>query len=93
MLGDRVQFQVRDASTASDDLRELIGGESAAGALVLTSIARGLRLFGDADHDAGIIDEALDGAPLAGVFCGSEVGPVGGTSFAHTSSATVVLFG
>ena len=93
MLGDRVQFQVRDASTASDDLRELIGGESAAGALVLTSTARGLRLFGDADHDAGIIDEALDGAPLAGVFCGSEVGPVGGTSFAHTSSATVVLFG
>ena len=92
-LGDVVQFLVRDAATASDDLRELVGGESAAGALVLTSTARGLRLFGDADHDAGIVDEALDGAPLAGVFCGSEVGPIGGTSFAHTSSATVVLFG
>ena len=92
-LGDVVQFLVRDAATATDDLRELVGGESAAGAFVLTSTARGLRLFGEADHDAGIVDEALDGAPLAGVFCGAEAGPVGGTSFAHTSSATVVLFG
>ena len=92
-LGDRVQFLVRDAGTAADDLRELLGDESAAGALVLTSTARGLRLFGEADHDAGVVDEALDGAPTAGIFCGSEVGPVGGTSFVHSSSATVVLFG
>lgn len=92
-LGDVVQFLVRDAATASDDLRELVGGESAAGAFLLTSVARGLRLFGEADHDAGIVEDALDGAPLAGVFCGAEAGPVGGTSFAHTSSATVVLFG
>ncbi len=92
-LGDRVQFLVRDAGTAGDDLRELLGGESAAGAFVLTSTARGLRLFGEADHDAGVVDEALDGAPSAGIFCGSELGPVGGTSFVHTSSATVVLFG
>lgn len=92
-LGDRVQFLVRDAMTASDDLRELVGGESAAGALVLTSTARGTRLFGAADHDAEIVDEALDGAPSAGIFCGSEVGPVGGAPFVHTSSATVVLFG
>ena len=92
-LGDRVQFMVRDAATASDDLRELVGGESAAGAFVLTSVARGLRLFGEADHDAGIVDEALDGAPVAGIFCGAEVGPVGGTAFVHSASATVVLFG
>ena len=92
-LGDRVQFMVRDAATASDDLRELVGGETAAGAFVLTSVARGLRLFGEADHDAGIVDEALDGAPVAGIFCGAEVGPVGGTAFVHSASATVVLFG
>ena len=92
-LGDRVQFLVRDAATAHDDLCELVGGESAAGAFVLTSVARGHRLFGEADHDAGVVDEALDGAPTAGIFCGAEAGPVGGTSFTHSGSATVLLFG
>ncbi len=92
-VGDTVQFLVRDATTAHEDLQELVGPESAAGALVLASSARGARLFGEPDHDAALVHEALDGAPVAGVVTGAEVGPVGGRSFVHGASATVVLFG
>ncbi|MFM7063974.1 MAG: hypothetical protein ACKO04_10860, partial [Actinomycetes bacterium] len=67
--------------------------ESAVGALVLASAARGARLFGESDHDAAVVHEALDGAPVGGLFTGAEVGPVGGRTFVHGSSAVVVLFG
>ena len=90
-VGSTAQFQVRDAASADDDLRHLVRGRSADGALVFTCNGRGTRLFGTADHDAGVVSGQLPGAPVAGMFCAGELGPVGGRNFLHGFTASVVL--
>nr|MDP9006656.1 FIST C-terminal domain-containing protein [Actinomycetota bacterium] len=91
-VGDTLQFQVRDADSADEDLRQLMASERADGALLFTCNGRGSHLFGSADHDAGIISDALGGVPLAGMSCAGEIGPVGGRSFLHGFTASVALF-
>jgi small ligand-binding sensory domain FIST len=87
-----VQYHVRDAGTADEDLRHLLSGQTADGALVFTCNGRGIRLFGQPDHDAQVIDDALDGAPAVGIFAAGEFGPVGGRNFVHGFTASVALF-
>jgi small ligand-binding sensory domain FIST len=91
-VGATVQFQVRDASSADRDLRDLIAGQQADGALLFTCNGRGLHLFGEPDHDASIVDAAVTGGATAGMFCAGELGPVGGRSFLHGFTASVALF-
>ena len=93
-LGATVQFQVRDAAAADDDLRDAFAtvDRTVTGTLVFTCNGRGSRLFGHPDHDAALISEATDGAPLAGMFCAGEIGPVGGRSHLHGFTAVSVLF-
>jgi small ligand-binding sensory domain FIST len=50
-------------------------------------------LFGEPHHDATVLSEALDAAPLAGMFCAGELGPIGGETFVHAFTASVALFG
>jgi small ligand-binding sensory domain FIST len=90
-IGATVQLQVRDAASADEDLRDLLLGRSANGALLFTCNGRGTHLFGDDDHDATIVSESLDNAPIAGMSCAGEVGPVGGRSFLHGFTASVLL--
>ncbi|MCY4192754.1 MAG: FIST C-terminal domain-containing protein [bacterium] len=91
-VGTTLQFQVRDAATADEDLRELMAGASAGSALVFTCNGRGTRLFEGPNHDAAVVHEALDRAPVAGMFCAGEFGPVAGRNFLHGFTASVVLF-
>jgi len=91
-IGTIVQFQVRDAASAHEDLHELLWGAAADAALVFTCNGRGAHLFEDANHDAEAVSEALAGAPIAGMFCAGEIGPVAGESFVHGFTASVVLF-
>lgn len=91
-VGTTVQFQVRDAATADEDLRELMADASAASALVFTCNGRGTHLFDGPDHDAAVVHEALQRAPVAGMFCAGELGPIGGRNFLHGFTASVVLF-
>lgn len=90
-VGSTVQFHVRDAATADEDLRALLAGASADAALVFTCNGRGRRLFAEPDHDARVVSEALGGAPVAGFFCAGEIGPVGGRNFLHGFTASVAL--
>lgn len=90
-IGATVQLQVRDAASADEDLRDLLNGRSAHGALLFTCNGRGTHLFGDDDHDATIVSESLDGAPVAGMSCAGELGPVGGRSFLHGFTASLLL--
>lgn len=90
-VGSTVQFQVRDADSADEDLRHLLDDRHAEAALVFTCNGRGTRLFGHADHDAGVVTASLPGAPIAGMFCAGELGPVGGRNFMHGFTASVVL--
>jgi small ligand-binding sensory domain FIST len=98
-VGQTVQFHVRDAASADEDLRHALqresaalGGRRPAGALLFTCNGRGSRMFDEPDHDAGLIATMLGDVPMAGFFCAGELGPVGGQNFLHTFTASIALF-
>jgi small ligand-binding sensory domain FIST len=95
-VGTTVQFQVRDAHAADEDLLALLAAATADrpadSALLFTCNGRGRRLFGDADHDARAVEAAVRSDAVAGMFCAGEIGPVGGRSFVHGFTASVVMF-
>jgi small ligand-binding sensory domain FIST len=95
-VGQTLRFHVRDAATADDDLHEALGRalrrRHPAGALLFTCNGRGTHLFGDADHDAGVVAEALGSSALAGFFAAGEIGPVGERAFVHGYTATLAIF-
>ena len=90
-VGTVVQFQVRDASTADAELRALLSGVDAAGALLFTCNGRGTAFFGTADHDAAAVADVSGGA-VAGMACAGELGPIGTRAFVHGFTASVLLF-
>jgi small ligand-binding sensory domain FIST len=93
-VGTTVQFHVRDADSADDDLRSLLGDQrrAPAGGLLFSCNGRGTRMYKDADHDVGVIHDVLGELPLAGLFCAGEIGPVGGQAFVHGHTASLALF-
>ncbi|MBS0169223.1 MAG: FIST C-terminal domain-containing protein [Nitrospira sp.] len=96
--GQTVQFQVRDAQSADEDLRVLLaashpGGRALPlGALLFSCCGRGKGLFGLPNHDAGVLGEQLGAIPVAGFFAQGEVGPVGGRNFLHGYTASIAMF-
>ena len=90
-IGDTLQFHLRDADSADDDLRALLTGRSADAALVFTCNGRGRALFGTPDHDALVVDDYLGPLPAAGMFCAGEFGAVGGRNFLHGFTASIAL--
>lgn len=95
-VGQTVQFQLRDAATAAEDLGEMLDvaiadGEPAA-ALLFSCGGRGSHLFGRPDHDLGMIRRRLGEFPLAGFFCNGEIGPVGRDNFLHGFTTSLALF-
>lgn len=95
--GQTVQFHVRDADTADEDLRDLLqtarrGGHRPAGGLVFSCNGRGTRMFPQPDHDARTLQAMAGPLALAGFFAAGELGPVGGTNFIHGFTASAVLF-
>ncbi len=90
-VGDTIQFQVRDAASADEDLRELLAGVESGGALVFTCNGRGTHLFGEPDHDAALVATVV-GPATAGMFCAGEIGPVGDRAFLHGFTASVAMF-
>jgi small ligand-binding sensory domain FIST len=97
-VGQTVQFQVRDAASADEDLHELLQIDLSAhesrpaAALLFTCNGRGSRLFDVPDHDAGVFRAEAGGIPLAGFFAQGELGPVGGQNCIHGFTASVVMF-
>ena len=98
-VGQTVQFHVRDAESADEDLRRALERASAAldgrrpaGALLFTCNGRGSRMFSEPDHDAALLAEMLGEIPMAGFFCAGELGPVGGQNFLHAFTASIALF-
>lgn len=92
--GQTVQFHVRDAASADEDLRGLLSaqtGSQPAGALVFTCNGRGMRLFDEPHHDARCVDECLGPMPTAGFFAQGEIGPIGDRTFLHGFTASIAL--
>lgn len=91
-LGTTLQFQLRDAVSADDDLRHVVAGHGADGVLLFTCNGRGTRMFAEPHHDAGVVAEVLGDPPAAGFFAAGEFGPVGGRNFVHGFTASMALF-
>jgi len=95
-LGKTVQFHVRDAQTAVEDLQLLLDAqqlvETPFAGLLVTCNGRGRNLFHEDDHDLTIIRERLGEVPIAGFFAAGEIGPIGGTSFLHGHTACLTMF-
>lgn len=96
--GQTVQFHLRDAKSASDDLHFLLATDRTKhrnpplGALLFSCCGRGEGLFGRPHHDSLVVQERLGSIPTAGFFAQGEIGPVGGRSFLHGYTASVVIF-
>ena len=95
--GQTVQFHVRDAQTAHDDLRQMMmqaatNDAAPLGGLLFSCNGRGLRLFDMPNHDVRGVLEAVPETPLAGFFAAGELGPVGGKSHLHGQTVSIVLF-
>jgi small ligand-binding sensory domain FIST len=97
-VGQTVQFHVRDAASADEDLTALLQSDRGnhprppGGALLFTCNGRGTRLFPEPNHDARVLGTIAGNVPLAGFFAQGELGPVGGRNFIHGFTASTVLF-
>ncbi len=97
--GQVVQFHVRDATSADEELRvtleryadSLEGGQPVS-ALLFECLGRGQYLFGTPDHDTEVFRSTVAPIPLTGFFCNGEIGPVGGTTFLHGYTSSFALF-
>jgi small ligand-binding sensory domain FIST len=96
--GQTVQFHVRDAQSASEDLNLMLAADRSRqttptlGALLFSCCGRGHGLFGRPHHDVTVVRERAGDIPVAGFFAQGEIGPVGGANFLHGYTASVALF-
>ena len=94
-VGQTIQFHVRYAETAHEDLQLLLDAQQLkgppVGGLLFTCNGRGRRLFEDPHHDVTTIRNRLGDIPLAGFFAAGEIGPVGDQSFVHGHTASLAL--
>ena len=98
-IGQNLQFQIRDASTASthfeQHLREKaaeLAGRTIYGSCLCDCIGRGTSLYGVPDHDVGIIHDIYPGLPIVGLFCNGEFGPSKNRTLLHGYAASFGLF-
>ena len=94
-VGSTVQFHVRDAASADEDLRVMLAPHArrdVRGAVLFGCNGRGTNMWPVAGHDVGVFRELFTGVPVAGCFCGGEFGPVSDTNFIHAFTASLALF-
>jgi small ligand-binding sensory domain FIST len=96
-VGQTLQFQLRDASSADLELRHLTEqrrktGRANFASLLFACNGRGRPLFGTPNHDAALLAETFGHHASAGFFCNGEIGPVGGRNFIHGYTASAALF-
>lgn len=93
-VGQKVQFQLRDADASREESRQLLRRQALRRAEPLTALlfaclGRGQGLYGEADGDVSLCREAFANVPIAGVFCNGEIGPVGSpTTHLHGYTAS-----
>ncbi len=98
--GQVVQFFVRDAQAADEDLRMMLeeyidnldDDDVPASALLFSCLGRGQYLYGSPDHDTTMFTDMVADIPIAGFFSNGEIGPIGDQTFLHGYSASFALF-
>ena len=95
LVGTTVQFHIRDALAAREDLDGVLARDAPAAepeaALLFTGNGRGRRLFARPDQDAEILSDRLGPVPVAGMFAAGEIAPLAGRNEVHSFSASVLL--
>lgn len=94
--GQTLQYQLRDAASADEELQSLLAPlaarhEKPIASLLFCCNGRGKHLFGTPDHDAKLVADTLGAAPSTGFFCNGEIGPIGGANFLHGYTASIGL--
>ncbi len=94
--GQTLQYQLRDAASADEELKTLLAplaarDEKPVASLLFCCNGRGKHLFGAPHHDAKAVADNLAPVPSAGFFCNGEIGPVGGSNFLHGYTASIGL--
>jgi small ligand-binding sensory domain FIST len=96
MEGETIQFHLRDAVTAQEDLEMMLIPQlfrtPPGGGLLFSCNGRGTRLYDHPNGDISVIQQHLENTHLAGFFCAGEIGPVGGANFLHGHTASLVIF-
>ena len=99
-VGKTVQFQIRDATAADDDLRDRLHRfrdhsslDTIEGVLLFSCNGRGAQMFTRADHDVVVVGEELSVDAVAGFFAAGEIGPVAGRNQMHGFTASILAFG
>ena len=97
--GQTVQFQVRDGTTAAEDLQGLLEREQqlavrspVRGAVLVSCLGRGAGMYGEPDHDINTLHRLLGPVPVAGFFANGEIGPVSQKPFIHGFTSVIGLF-
>ncbi|MCY3024036.1 MAG: FIST C-terminal domain-containing protein [Planctomycetota bacterium] len=105
--GQTVQFHIRDAAAASEDLAMALRCYASGyldagvgvslpppprGALLFSCLGRGKHLYGRPDHDSSAFRAHLGDVPLAGIFCNGEIGQVAGTTYVHGFTSCFGIF-
>lgn len=82
-LGQTIQFQRRDARSATLDLqqtlvdaRAMVADDRLVAGVLCTCRGRGSAMFGRADHDAVAVQSAFRGLPVVGMSAWGEIGPI-----------------
>ena len=98
-IGQNLQFQIRDATTASADFEQhlqakakALSGRTIYGSCLCDCIGRGTSLYGVPDHDVGIIHDIYPDLPIVGLFCNGEFGPSKNRTLLHGYAASLGLF-
>lgn len=98
-MGQTIQFQRRDAAAATEDMKAMIthardklATATVYGGCLCNCNGRGMGLFGEPNHDAGMVQNLLGPFGLVGFFCNGEIGPVGDKNFLHGYTASLALF-
>jgi small ligand-binding sensory domain FIST len=98
-VGQTIQFHIRDAQAAGQDLEAMLArvgaalaGRRPAFGVYFNCAGRGQGLYGTADHDVTAIRKRLGAWPLIGFFGNGEFAPVGGRNFFHNYTGVLVVF-
>jgi small ligand-binding sensory domain FIST len=94
--GETVQFHLRDATTAEEDLEMMLAPqllfEPPCGGFLFSCNGRGTRLYDHPNGDISTIQKVIGDINLAGFFCAGEIGPIGSKNFLHGHTASLALF-
>lgn len=95
--GQTVQFHLRDEHSADAELSQLLSGLAGrtntplAGFLV-TCNSRGMNLFPNPHHDAGLFRDKIGEIPVTGFFAAGEIGPIANSNYLHNMACVAIVF-